>query len=351
MMSSPLLYILAFLFLSYSRCIAAASGNTTGGWILVWQDEFNDNSIDATKWTFESHCKPANGELQCYTDKSDNARVENGHLVINVKNEKMGNKDFTSARLKTECDPDGSFLRGRFEMRAMLPRAKHLWPAFWLIPEDEVYGGWPKSGEIDIMEYRGQETSKMSSALHYGSPHAVTNTGPMNFPGVDFSREYHIFALEWDEKQMKWYMDNKNTFTVDMNKSWGSIYKAKGQPWDQRFHIIINVAVGGNFFTGYPPLTAQDIAKWEKPTMEIDYIRVYQKATGNYKAPKTGVPSSCLLSNSAQRMGLILGTTIGGVVLIVVVSVVIFIIYRRKRRAAADSSSSSSSDQMTKPLR
>jgi beta-glucanase (GH16 family) len=331
----------------YIRCSTAA-GNITGDWILVWKDEF-DSSIDSNKWTFENHCHPNNGELQCYTDSSKNSRVENGHLVINVLHEKMNNKDFTSARLKTQCDPDGSFLRGRFEMRAMLPRAKHLWPAFWLIPEDTVYGSWPKSGEIDIMEYRGQRTSQMSSALHYGSPHASSATGPMDFPGVDFSREWHVFAIEWDEKQMKWFMDNKNTFTVPMNKNFGSIYKSNGQPWDQRFHIIINVAVGGNFFQGYPPLTEQDIAKWEKPTMEIDYIRVYQKNTAIYKSPQSGVPGSCLLSNS--KMGLIIGATIGGVALIAVVAVVAFIIYRRKRRAASEDSSSSSSDQMTKPLR
>jgi beta-glucanase (GH16 family) len=351
MTSSQLLCFLTFSFFLYIRCITAAGeAAPQGDWILVWSDEF-DNSIDESKWTFEQHCKPMNGELQCYTNNPNNARVEKGHLVINVLHEKMNNKDFTSARLKTACDPDGSFLRGRFEMRAMLPRAKHLWPAFWLIPQDQVYGGWPKSGEIDIMEYRGQQTSQMSSALHFGSPHASSATGPMNFPGVDFSREWHTFALEWDEKQMKWFMDSKNTYTVQLNKNFGSIYKANGQPWDQRFHIIINVAVGGNFFQGYPPLTDNDIAKWEKPTMEIDYIRVYQKNTPSYKAPQSGVPSYCLAANSKQRLGLIIGVTIGGVALLVVAAVVAFIIYRRKRRAADDNSSSSSSDQMSKPLR
>jgi beta-glucanase (GH16 family) len=237
-------------------------------------------------------------------------------------------------------------------MRAMLPRAKHLWPAFWLIPEDKVYGAWPKSGEIDIMEYRGQETSKMSSALHYGSPHATSNTGPMAFPGVDFSREYHIFALEWTEKTMKWFVDNKNTFTVNLDKSFGSFYKANGQPWDQRFHIIINVAVGGNFFGGYPPLTPADVKKWEKPTMEIDYIRVYQGPNINHKSSYSGVPSSCPggpLSQTA-KLGIIIGAAIGGVVIVVGAVIIGLVVYRKKRRAAEESSSSSSGGDVFKPL-
>lgn len=93
------------------------------------------------------------------------------------------------------------------------------WPAFWLLPTHYHYGkGWPRSGEIDIMEYRGQETSQISSAIHYGYPKSTTNTGPMSFPGVDFSKDYHIFAFEWDDKKMRWFMDNKTTFVVDSNK-------------------------------------------------------------------------------------------------------------------------------------
>jgi len=308
-------------------------------WQLIWSEEFNEgSSVNKTKWTFQKTCSPHNQELQCYTDRTENAYIADGALVIKVKDEPSYNskKRFTSARIYTQCEPDGrgTFHHGRFEMRAILPNAKHLWPAFWLIPSDNHYGGWPLSGEIDIMEYRGQETNKISSALHYGSPHRSDGTGPKLFDGVDFSSTYHIFALEWDATTFRFMMDGNTYWTSNINRNWGKPYTKNGQPWDQRFHIIINLAVGGNFFNGYGTLTDKDVKAWKQPYMTVDYVRVYRDMNANEPAVTTGLPSACGRQKAAASVvNILVGVGVAiAVIVVLVVSGVLFVRWRRERR-------------------
>jgi len=269
-------------------------------WKQVWSDEFDGPSIDMSKWQFEVNCDGGgNNELQCYTSKSTNANVQNGKLVITAKTENLNGKSYTSARLNTA--KSASWLYGRFEMSAKLPNGKMLWPAFWLLPTDYKYGGWAASGEIDIMEYRGQVLDKVEGTLHFGGawPNNVyQGSGPKAAAGsgVDLSKGFHIHAVEWDKDQMRWFLDGNNYFNMTLNRSF---YSGKGtnpyttthQPFDQRFHILVNLAIGGGFFPAsqYGTLSLDDASKWADPTYQIDYIRVYQWST---TPPATSSPKA-----------------------------------------------------------
>jgi len=205
--------------------------------------------------------------------------------------------------MRTLYDPTGSWTYGRFEVKAKLAKGKHLWPAIWMLPSDYDYGAWPSSGEIDILEARGQETDTTSSAMHFGPAwpnNQYITTGKVKFPGVDFSADYHVFAVEWEENQMTYYVDNNVTWTVDLNKMWYSgtkPYTQKGQPWNKRFHMILNLAIGGSFFdSSYGTLSKTDAQKWQSPSMYVDYVRVYQKSTavcGDNECTEDETPTSC----------------------------------------------------------
>jgi len=292
------------------------------GMRLVWNDEFDGPGIDNSKWQHEVNCwGGGNNELQCYTDRPTNSRIINGSLVLtarveqltgsyfkctdNTQNSCIWQKDYTSARLRSLYDPLGSWTYGRFEVRAKLPKGKHLWPAIWMLPSDYDYGVWPSSGEIDIMEARGQETDIVSSALHFGPAwpdNQHITTGKIKFP-IDFSADYHIFSVEWEENEMRFYVDDQKTWTVDTNRMWYSgtkgvnPYTANGQPWNKRFHMIMNLAIGGAFFdSSYGTLTKTEARNWQSPSLYVDYVRVYQKSTavcGDGACTEDETSSSC----------------------------------------------------------
>ncbi len=232
------------------------------GWTLVWHDEFTGPSIDQTKWNFEVNGDGGgNNELQYYTARPQNAYIDSGMLVIQALEENYLGKAYTSARMNT--DSKGDWKYGRFEARMLLPYGKGLWPAFWLLPTDWVYGGWPMSGEIDIMEELGDNTQKVYGTIHYGSStsnHQSTG-GSYTITHGTFAGSFHVFALEWDSTGMRWYVDNVQYFNA-----------YHGQPFDQRFHILLNVAVGGNW-PGSP-----DLATTFPQLMKVDYVRVYAKS-------------------------------------------------------------------------
>jgi beta-glucanase (GH16 family) len=259
-------------------------------WKQVWSDEFDGTSIDMSKWQFEVNCDGGgNNELQCYTSKSTNARVQNGKLVITARPENLNGKAYTSARLNTA--KSASWLFGRFEMNAKLPSGKHLWPAFWMLPTDYKYGTWAASGEIDIMEYRGQVTNSVEGTLHFGGAwpnNMYQGSGPKTAlgNGVDLSKDFHTYAVEWEKDEMRWYVDNVQYHKMSLVRSFYSgrgtnPYTANRQPFDQRFHILVNLAIGGGFFPSgqYGTLSPADAANWADPTYQIDYIRVYQWST------------------------------------------------------------------------
>lgn len=230
------------------------------GYTLVWNDEFDAQSIDLTKWSYEVNGDGGgNNELQYYTSKSTNSFIENGSLVIQALKENYLGKEYTSARIRTLNKGDWTY--GRFEFSAKLPYGQGLWPAIWMLPSDWEYGGWPASGEIDIMELLGHEPYKVYGTIHYGtSANHLQNGTSYQLPSSTFFADYHTFALEWDSTGMRWYIDGNKYFTV-----------AHGQPFDKRFHILLNVAVGGNW-PGSPDNTTTFPQK-----MFIDYVRVYKK--------------------------------------------------------------------------
>jgi len=292
---------------------------------MVWHDEFDGTTLNTTKWQAEVDCwGGGNGELQCYTNRPQNLKVQNGNLVItaipgrytgsangctnNNDNSCGFTKDFTSGRIRSLYDPSGSFLRGRFEVRAQIPKGKHLWPAFWMLPTDYAYGAWAASGEIDILEMRGQETSIVQSTLHYGGvwPNNVFDIVGRVDVGQDLSTGYHIYAAEWEEKEIRFYMDDRLIGTRNLDKSWcvpgkACPYSQNGQPWDKKMHILINLAIGGGFFNGYSALTNADVQAWVNPSYTIDYVRVYAKGSSTGAVSTTGSMSSTTGSTTGSN--------------------------------------------------
>jgi beta-glucanase (GH16 family) len=244
----------------------------TGNWQLVWADEFeapDGSAVDPAKWSFETGGGGwGNGELQYYTDRLDNAYIEDGALVIRAQREDYGGSRYTSARLVTTNK--GDWLYGRFEIRARLPYGKGIWPAIWMLPTDWEYGGWPTSGEIDIMELIGIEPERVYGTIHYGKPHTSSGDHYSLPAGQVFADGYHVFALEWEPGEMRWYVDG---YHYQMQTQWFTS-STKGTfpaPFDRRFHLILNLAVGGAW-PGYPDETTVF-----PQYMRVDYVRVYQK--------------------------------------------------------------------------
>lgn len=243
------------------------------GWQLVWNDEFNGSSIDAQKWEHEVNAQGGgNNELQYYTARPENSYIDSGKLVIKALKETYtgpeGTREYTSARLRTKGKGDWKY--GRFEIRAKLPFGQGLWPAIWMLPTDWVYGGWAASGEIDIMELLGQEPNKVYGTLHYGGewPDNKHTGASYTLPNGTFSDDFHLFVLEWDTTAIRWYVDGVHYQTQTQWHSSGGAYPA---PFDQRFHLLLNVAVGGNW-----PGNPDDTTIFPQ-TMVIDYVRVYKK--------------------------------------------------------------------------
>ncbi|WP_217594516.1 carbohydrate binding domain-containing protein [Cohnella sp. GbtcB17] len=260
-------------------------------WELVWSDEFDDGAIDRSKWTFdttngESVGNPGwgNNELEYYTDRLENAKEEDGKLVLTARKELFGGMPYTSARLKTH----GLFSQayGKFEIRAKAPTGKGLWPAIWMMPEESAYGTWAASGEIDIMEGWGSKPNTVAGTIHYGSqwPNNVYSGNSYNLPGNGTIADFHTYALEWEPGELRWYVDGRLFSTKN---DWYS--KGAGQsdnyaypaPFDQPFYLIMNLAVGGNFDGDPAPDTVFP------SRMEVEYVRVYAKDAYGTATPPT----------------------------------------------------------------
>jgi beta-glucanase (GH16 family) len=246
------------------------------GYHLVWSDEFFLPTINSANWTNQIMGDGGNQELQYYTSRPVNSRVENGHLVIEARREDyvVGGQTyrFTSARLRTAGKQD--FLYGKIEARIKLPKGTGLWPAFWMMPTDSVYGVWAASGEIDVMESSNQ-MSAIGEALHFGGTSPNNTSSTSTYYGTDFSADYHIYTLVWEPNVIRFYVDG----LLNSNKtSWWSGSKTNNgtfpKPFNQRFHILLNVAVGGT----YPQIyNWQDVTTNLPQQMFVDWVRVYQK--------------------------------------------------------------------------
>lgn len=242
---------------------------------LIWSDEFNYSGLpDAGKWGYDVGdtcdrpfgCGWGNNEKQYYTEKDiDNARVEEGHLVIEATREQMGQMDYTSARLVTRGKQ--SFKYVRVEVRAKLPSGRGTWPAIWMLPSDNTYGGWPNSGEIDIMEHVGYAPDSILGTVHTGAFNHTIGTqkgGKAYLP--DAESEFHIYRIDWTEESIDFWVDDELYFTFQNTGQ-----DASEWPFDQNFYLVMNLAVGGNLGGA----KGIDPAIWPQK-MEVDYVRVYQ---------------------------------------------------------------------------
>lgn len=279
---------------SSSSLAASSSSAPATGWELVWSDEFDGSAIDTSKWSFEKNCMGGgNNELQCYTDRTDNAFVADGKLHIVAKKEtfsgqakgdddpaynaddKSVTRDYTSARLRSKNKGDWTY--GRLEISAKLPQGQGIWPAIWMLPTEWKYGGWPLSGEIDIMEAVNNNTANGGNAvhgtLHYGNPWPNNKyTGTSTIPAANVWEAFHTYSIEWEEGEIRWYVDNKHFATQTKNGWFTGASAQENAPFDEAFHLIMNLAVGGNW-PGGP--NAQTTFPQE---MQVESVKVYRCA-------------------------------------------------------------------------
>lgn len=252
--------------------------NKLDGYELVWADEFDGTAINADNWSYdigdgcdrgEGLCGWGNNELQYYTDSPENAYIEDGKLVVKAKKETplfQGQYEYTSARMVTKGKAD--FKYGRIDARAKMPIGRGLWPAIWMLPTDTIYGIWPRSGEIDIMEYLGNDPNKVFGTIHFGHDFWRFIGEEYRLPnGAGFHEDFHVFSVVWTEDCITFLMDDipySGPYTRSdlLPTTW---------PFDNEFHLIVNIAVGGNL-PGNPDASTQF-----PQTMEVDYIRVYQQ--------------------------------------------------------------------------
>lgn len=247
---------------------------------LVWSDEFDGNDLDTfSKWSYQlgdgrSEGLPSgwgNAELQWYTDQ--NTTVADGLLTITAQRESVEpGFQYTSSRLRTKYRAEWTY--GRMEMRAKFPVGKGFWPAFWMLPTDQtIYGTWAASGEIDIVEYLGSEPETIFGTIHYGGawPNNQHSGEEYTLPTGTFADDFHVFAIEWEPNEIRWYVDDVHYATQTEWSSTGGPYPA---PFDVDFHLLLNLAVGGNL-PGAPDSETQFPAEYV-----IDYVRVYKESDG-----------------------------------------------------------------------
>ncbi len=240
------------------------------GYTLVWEDGFDGEALDRDSWNVELH-EPGwvNAELQQYVDSADVIRTEDGALVLQAHKDASGH--ITSGRVNTRGKRD--FTYGLFEARLKVPVGQGYLPAFWLMATDEnLYGQWPRCGEIDIMEIMGQEPAKDYATVHFGTPHNQSQ-GTLTLTEGDFTSDWHVFDLEWEPGSLKWYVDG---MLIHEENDWYTAVENQGTvtypaPFDQPFYVILNLAVGGSW-VGYPADDAVIDGEYA-----IDYVRVYQK--------------------------------------------------------------------------
>ncbi len=254
---------------------------TPRGWELVWSDEFEGNALNASKWniqlgdgTTEGIPGWGNNELQSY--REGNISVAGGDLIITAQQEAADGREYTSARINTSRKLDVKY--GRVEANIQTPSGQGLWSAFWMLPTDSPYGGWAAGGEIDIMEVFSRDPAPFTqAAVHYGMAWPLNVFNYKKYDQFDPSAGFHTYALEWDEQEMRWFVDGIHYHTVTNSTYW-NYYKdtesnahAEGgasAPFDSPFHLLLNLAVGGN-------LPGDPVPSALPGELRVDYVRVY----------------------------------------------------------------------------
>lgn len=276
-----------------------ASGSGSSGssddWTLVWQDEFDGTELDMSKWQYETGNwivdEEGNGvaagwgneELQYYTDSEANVYLADGNLVLKAQiedaSDEFGEYDFTSGKVISRDLFSKKY--GKFEARMKLPEGQGLWPAFWMMPQDNTYGGWASSGEIDIMEAHGSDPSSIGGTIHYGEvwPNNKYSGREYEFHESTTYMDYHVYGVEWEPGEIRWYVDGELYSTQDNWYSKGpdqAINYSYPAPFDQEFYFILNLAVGG-WYDGDPE--SLEIFPAE---VYVDYVRAYDLTGREY---------------------------------------------------------------------
>jgi len=261
------LIVLVFV-LTISGCVGDRPA-TYEGYTLDWQDEFKGKDIDKSVW---QHAVGGGGfgnnELQFYTNKAENSRIENGILILEARRERMAGYPYTSAKLQTFQRK--SLQYGRVEVRAKLPTGRGSWPAIWMLPENNTnYGiGWPDSGEIDIMEHVGFDQGNVHFTIHTAAFNHKAGTqkgGSIKLP--DASEKFYVYGIEWTPQSIRWYVDDRTTFVFENPQTGWQAW-----PFDKPFYLILNIACGGDW--GGLRGIDNDSFPWR---MEIDWVRVYRR--------------------------------------------------------------------------
>jgi beta-glucanase (GH16 family) len=263
-MQTSKLFLWCFIFF----CFETGCSGPPDKMKLVWSDEFNYSGLpDSAKWNYDTGGHGwGNNELQFYTAKRlENTRAENGYLIIEARKENWEGKNYTSARLITKGKGDWKY--GRIEVKARIPKGVGSWPAIWMLASTTPLT-WPDDGEIDIMEHVGYDQGNIHASIHTKDYNHVINTQKTAITNVpDCSDQFHVYALDWTADTIKISEDDHVYF------SFGNEHGGKGKwPFDFPFHLLLNIAVGGNW-GGQKGV--DDNAFPMK--MEIDYVRVYQK--------------------------------------------------------------------------
>ena len=286
-----------------AACLSStAAAQAPGRWQMVWADEFEGAAVDRSKWTFAEDCwGGGNKERQCYVDRPANASVADGILTITARaGETTGpaipsdqakpgvavplqTKPFNSAKLLTKGK--ASWTYGRFRIRARLPHGQGTWPAIWMLPDHNRYGPWAASGEIDIMEVvnlgarcpecPGGIEDRLLGTLHFGGPPPANRLKgeEVRTPAI-LDGAFHVYELVWTPERMIWTIDGKR-FAERVRSEWHSTGSpAPGAPFDQPFHLILNLAVGGGLPESRGLKTVDPNALPAR--FEVDYVRVWQ---------------------------------------------------------------------------
>lgn len=270
---------------SYSSILGRALSPRLPPYTLVWSDEFDyEGPPDPAKWGYQVQAnrwtrRPENAEAQWYTTDEGNARVSGGTLKITARHEERSGCQYTSARLFTKGKGDWKY--GRVEVCAKLPAAcRGVWPAIWMLPTDQAYGPWPKSGEIDLMENAGFQAGELRSSVHTGR---FNHRDKSHVHGSVFRPnahcEFHVYTLEWSPTKIATFVDNHCTVSF-YRKDEGGAPDPMAWPFDQRFFLVLNVAVGGNW-AGQHGIDNSQFPS----TLEIGYVRVYQRPHNDRASP------------------------------------------------------------------
>jgi hypothetical protein len=254
-------------------------------WVKVWADEFDGDNLDYRKWEKEeNNYGGGNNERQAYRTDPKYCFVKDGVLNLAVYRDAHTTPDgktqpYSSARIRTQNR--GEWKYGRFEVRAKMPEGQGIWPAVWMLPTESKYSSWASGGEIDILESRGSAVHETTGALHFGGvwPRNSYLSHSYTFPGKDAAEAFHIYSVEWNADEIKWCVDGKQCMTRKKSE-WFS-EAAKGNPhapFDQPFHMIVNVAVDGRFFEKTDQLADLLPPDAFPQILQVDYIRVFQWA-------------------------------------------------------------------------